>query len=129
MVYIVTLSVDLSDEMYLLKRAQIAHLKANEPSIKVPSKYADFVDIFLSKLAVELSKHTGINNYAIKLMDDQELLYSLIYSLGSMELEMLKTYIENNLTSSFIGSFKFPAETPIFFDKKLDKSLRLYVNY
>ena len=66
----VALSVDLNDEVYPLKRAQIAHLKVNKAFIKVSSKYANFVDVFSSKLAAELSKHTKISNHAIKLVDD-----------------------------------------------------------
>ena len=56
--------------MYHLKKAQIAYLKAAETFSKMSSKYADFVDVFLSKLAIELSKHTKIINHAIKLMND-----------------------------------------------------------
>ena len=50
-------------------------------------------------------------------MDDQQLLYSLIYYLRPIKLKMLKTYIENNLISGFIKSFKFPIKAPIFSDK------------
>ena len=46
-----------------------------------------------------------------------------------MELKILKTYIENNLANSFIKSFNSFARAPIFFDKKPDKSLRLYIDY
>ncbi len=56
--------------MYLSKKAQIAQLKADEAFSKMPSKYADFLDIFSPKLAAEFPKHTGINNHVIKLVDD-----------------------------------------------------------
>ncbi len=56
--------------MYLLKKAQIAHLKANKALTKVPNKYADFADVFLPKLAVEFLKQTRINDHAIELIDD-----------------------------------------------------------
>ncbi len=46
-----------------------------------------------------------------------------------MELETLKAYINNNLTSGFIWPSKSPAGAPILFDKKPDGSLRLYVDY
>ena len=46
-----------------------------------------------------------------------------------MELEILKIYIKNNLANKFIRSSKFLVKTPIFFDKKLDRSLQLYINY
>ena len=56
--------------MHPSKRAQIAHLKADKALIKVPSKYADFADVFFPKLAVELPKHMEINDHAIELVDN-----------------------------------------------------------
>ena len=109
--------------------AQIAHLKANKAFTKVPSKYTDFADIFLSKLAIELLEHTEINNYAIELFNDQQPLYSLIYDLGLIKLEILKVYIKNNLVNGFIRPSKSPAGAFIFFNKKPDSNLRLCVNY
>ena len=53
-VHVAALSVDPGDEVHVLKKAQIAHLKADEAPTKVLSKYADFVDVFLPKLAAEL---------------------------------------------------------------------------
>ena len=70
-----------------------------------------------------------INNHTIKLVDDWQPLYGLVYSLGPMKLETLNAYIKNNLTNGFIRSSKFSVRAPIFFDKKPDKSLRLYVDY
>ncbi len=115
--------------MYPLKRAQIAHLKVDEALTKVPSKYADFADVFLSKLAVELLEYTKINNHTIKLVDDWQPPYGLIYSLGPIELETLKAYIKNNLANGFIKPSKSPTRTLILFDKKPDSSLRLCVDY
>ncbi len=115
--------------MHPSRRAQIAHLKADEAFTKVPSEYANFADIFLPKLAVELLEHTGINNYAIELVDDWQPPYGPIYSFGPVELEILKAYIENNLASGFIRPFKSPARAPILFNKKPDGSLRLCVDY
>ena len=115
--------------MHPSKKAQIEHLKVNKALTNVFNKYADFVDIFSAKLAVEFFKHMRIKDYAIKWMDNQQLLYGLIYSLGPIKLEMLKTYVENNLTNSFIRSFKSFAEVSIFFDKKLDGSQKLCVDY
>ncbi len=52
-----------------------------------------------------------------------------IYSLGPVELKTFKAYIKNNLANSFIKSSKSPAGAPILFEKKSDKSLRLFVDY
>jgi hypothetical protein len=45
-----------------------------------------------------------------------------------MELEVLRTYIDENLASGFIRHSKSPAAAPIFFVKKKDGSLRLVVD-
>ena len=128
-VYIPTPSVDSSDEVYPLRRAQIAYLKADEALSEVPSKYADFADVFSPKLAAELLEYMGINDYTIELVDDHQPPYGPIYSLGPIELEILKAYIENNLVSGFIRPFKSPTGVLILFDKKPDSSLRLCVDY
>ncbi len=56
--------------MHPSKKAQIAHLKENEAPSKVLNEYANFVDVFFPKLAVELLEHIGINNYTIELIND-----------------------------------------------------------
>ena len=56
--------------MHPSRKTQIVHLKANKAPTKVFNKYADFTNVFLSKLAIELLKHTRINNYAIELVDN-----------------------------------------------------------
>ena len=50
-------------------RPQISGLIAKEASTKVPVKYSNFMNIFSPDLASELSKHIGINDYAIKLVN------------------------------------------------------------
>ena len=82
--------------------AQITTLKQDETLIKVLSKYANYANVFLFDLAIKLSKNTGINKYAIELQDGKQLLYGPIYSLGLLELETLKTYIETYLKTGFI---------------------------
>ncbi len=128
-IHIAALSVNLDDKVHPSRRAQIAHLKVDKASTKVPSGHADFADVFSPKLAAELPEHTGINDYAIELVDDQQPSYGPIYSLGPMELETLKAYIKNNLASGFIRRSKSPAGAPILFNKKSDSSLRLCVDY
>ncbi len=109
--------------------AQIVYLKADKAFFKVPSEYADFVDVFSPKLAAKLPEHTGINNHAIEFVNDWQTPYNTISSLGPMELETLKAYIENYLANSFIRLSKSPAGALILFDKKSDGSLRLYMDY
>ena len=70
-----------------------------------------------------------MNEYAIKLEEGKQPHFGPIYSLGPVELETLKTYIEINLANGFIRPFKSPVGAPIFFDQKPDESLRLCVDY
>ncbi len=78
---------------------------------------------------MELPENTGINEHAIELIERKQLPYEPIYALSPVELETLKTYIEIHLKTGFIRPFKPPARASILFDKKLDGSLRLYVDY
>ena len=102
---------------------------ANEAPTSIPTEYSDFADVFSPELASELPEHTEINDHAIELVDDRQPLYEPIYSLGPVELETLKTYIETNLKNGFIRPSKSPAGAPILFDKKPDGSFRLCVDY
>lgn len=52
-------------------KPQITGLIAKKTPIKLFAKYANFGDVFSLNLASKLSKHTKINNYAIKLFDSQ----------------------------------------------------------
>ena len=51
-IYVVAFSIDSGDKVHPSKKAQIAHLKANEAPTKVLSKYADFANVVLPKLAI-----------------------------------------------------------------------------
>ncbi len=107
----------------------MAHLKADEAYSKVSNEYADFTNIFSPKLAAELPEHTGINNHAIELVDNWQLPYGPIISLGPVELETLKAYIENTLANSFIRPSTSPTGALILFDKKPDNNLRFCMDY
>ncbi len=128
-VHVAALNVNLGDEVHPSKRALIAHLKVDEASFEVPSKYVNFPDVFAPKLVVKLLEYTRINDNAIQWVDDRPAPYGPIYSLRFIELETLKTYIKNNLANGFIKSSKSPAGVSILFDKKPDGSLRLYIDY
>ena len=115
--------------IYPAQAAQIAALKQDEILTEVPPEYADYADVFFFDLTMELPENTGINKHAIKLQDDKQPPYGPIYSLEPVELETLRTYIKTHLKTGFIRPFKSPAGAPILFDKKLDGSLQLYVDY
>lgn len=83
--------------------------------MKISTKYSNLLDIFSLDSAAEMLKYTKINDHPINLLEDKKLPYSLVYSLEPVELKTLKTYIEANLASSFIGSFKSSTSILILF--------------
>ena len=115
--------------VYLSRRSWISGLIVEEIPTKVPAEYLAFADVLSPDLTSELLEHIGINDYAIKLVGSQQPSYSPIYSLGPVEMETLKAYIETNLANGFIRPSKLPAGIPILFDQKSDSFLRLYVDY
>lgn len=113
--------------IFLAQDSQIALLITKK--VVIFAKYLDYINVFLKKSAIELFKHFNINKYTINLELSKQLLYGLIYSLRSIELEILKTYIEINLVNSFICLSKFFVKDFIFFVQKLDSNIHLYINY
>ena len=105
-VHVTSLSLN-SMAMHPAREAQIASLVAEE--VKIPTEYSDFSDVFLEEKASILPEATEMNQHAIKLQEGQQPPYGPIYSLGPMELETLKTYIETNLANGFIRPSKSPA--------------------
>ncbi len=78
---------------------------------------------------MELFENTRMNEHAIELMDGNQLPYEHIYAFSPVELETLKIYIKTHLKTGFIQPSKSPAGILILFDKKLDGSLCLSVDY
>ena len=127
MVYIGSLSLKLKMTIHLAKKAQIALLFAKK--VTVTTKYSDFADVFLKKLANVFSEQTKANKHAIKLKQGNQLSYGLIYSPKLVKFKIPKIYIENNLANGFIKTSKLPISSRILFLCKLNNSLYLYINY
>lgn len=102
-----------SINIYLSQEVLIAFIKIEEVIVSIKS--LNFADIFSSDSAAELLEYIGINDHFINLIKGQQPLYGPIYSLGQMKLEILKTYIETNLTNGFIRSAKLLAGVFILF--------------
>lgn len=101
----------------------------NVEKVTIPVKYLDYIKVFFLDSAIELAKHSGFNDHFIGLINDKQQSYCPIYSLKPMQLEKLKTYIENNLANYFIRTLKLPANISIIFIHKKDDNFQLYVNY
>ena len=97
--------------------------------IEVLIEYSNYSGIFSEKNTAELLENSKINEHAIKLEKSKQLLFRSIYSLEPMKLEILKTYIKINLLSGFIYLSKFFAVALILFDKNLNGSYHLCMDY
>ena len=120
MVYMSFLSLGVKVTIHTAWKAQIASLLIKK--VTILAKYANFSDVFLKKSAKILPKNIEINKNAIKLKDDKQPPYRLIYSPGPVELKTLKIYIKINLTNSFIGPLKSLTGGPILFICKPNSS-------
>ena len=80
------------------------------------AEFFDYSNVFLVKSATELLKHMKMNDHIIQLKKGKKPLFGLIYCLGLVGLETLKTYIKIKLANGFITSFKSPTRAFIFFN-------------
>ena len=120
-------SLNLTPGIYSDRVAQIASLLAEK--VRILDEYSDFADVFLGAKVLVLLERNKVNEHIINLENGKQPPYGSIYSLGPVELETLKTWIETHMKTGFIRPSKFPADALIFFDKKPDDSLRLCVDY
>ena len=110
-------------------RAQVGALLFDKAFIKIPADYSNYNNIFSIKNIIELLKNIRINEHTIKLKEGKQSSFRSLYSLRSIKLETLKTYIKTNLTNNFIRLFKFFTRALILFDKKPNRSFRFCINY
>ena len=115
--------------MHSKKQAQVLALLFDKALIEVLTEYSNYSNVFLAENTAEFLENTGMNEYTIKLEEGKQPSFGSIYSLGPVELKILKTYIKTNLANNFIRPFKSPTGALILFDRKPDGSLRLCVDY
>ena len=115
--------------VHVEKQAQVWALIFNEASSEVLMEYSDYSNVFSAENAAKLPEHTRMNEHAIELKKSKQPPFGPIYSLGPMELETLKTYIETNLANGFLWPSISPAGASILLDQKLDGSCHLCVDY
>lgn len=81
---------------------QVGTLSFDKACTKILTKYFNYSNIFLAENIAELQKYIRINNNVIKQAKNKKLLFESIDNLKSIELEIIKTYIQTNLTHNFI---------------------------
>ena len=82
--------------------AQVEAQLFGKAFIIVLAKFFDYSNIFLIENAAKFSEHIKLNKYAIEQKEGKQSLFRLIYSLGLVELKILKPYIKTNLANDLI---------------------------
>ena len=108
------------------KKAQLTLLLVEK--VTVPTEYLDFADVFSEKSINVLQERTRANEHIIEVEEGKQPPYRPIYSLGPVKLEIVKTYIEINLSNNFIRTSKSLAGALILFVRKPNNSLCLCVD-
>ena len=101
-------------------------MKTNLDSL--PSKCGDFADVFEKKNVDHLPEHWPYD-CPIDLQEGTSPPFGPIYGLSKLELEALRTYLDENLEKGFIQSSKSLVGPPILFVKRKDGSLRMCEDY
>jgi hypothetical protein len=94
----------------------------------VPPEYHEFADVFSKTEASKLPPHREYD-HRIPLSDNAMPPFGLLYHLSPAEEEVLRKYIQDNLTKKFIRHSQSPCGAPVLFVKKADGSLCLCVDY
>ena len=94
----------------------------------IPEEYHDFADIFSKSNASVLPPHREFN-LKIELEEGATPPPGRLYSLSPFELNTLREFIDENLSTGFICPTSSSLATPVLFVKKKDSSLRLCVDY
>jgi len=94
----------------------------------VTKEYHEFLPLFSEAVDKALPPHRPYD-HKITLREGFTPPFGPLYSLYKTELQVLKKWLEENLSKGFIHASSSPATSPILFAKKGDRSLRLCVDY
>ena len=94
----------------------------------VPEVYHDFTDVFSKVNVSSLPPHCDFD-LKIELEEGASPPPRRLYSLSPFELDALRKFIDENLSTGFIRPTSSSHTAPVLFVKKKDGSLRLCVDY
>ncbi len=104
-------------------------IKSNLAIVEISKEYQKYKILFEKESDQEtLLKHQSWD-HKIKLIDDKKLTKQFIYSLSTEKLNALWQYLKENMQKKFIKELQSSAEYSILFVLKLNKSLKLCVDY
>uniref|UniRef100_A0A8C5M421 Gypsy retrotransposon integrase-like protein 1 n=1 Tax=Leptobrachium leishanense TaxID=445787 RepID=A0A8C5M421_9ANUR len=96
--------------------------------VQLPTCYQEYKDVF-DEIGVETLPPHRKYDCPIDLLPGAAIPFGRIYPLSTPELEVLKTYIKENLQKGFIRPSTSPAGAGIFFIGKKDGGLRPCVDF
>lgn len=132
------LSLYQLDKLTKLKELEETVPDIAEPSLEetdeecvervLPEVYKDYQDMF-SKAASDILPPHRSYDHKIKLIGDNDLKFSPLYSHLSKELKILKQYLVDNLNKGFIEASQALFGAPVLFVKKPGGGLHFYINF
>jgi len=120
-------------KIFAIQFSSIVQTKSTTISEKIdlssiPEEYHEYTDVFSKSKAETLAPHCPYD-LQIDLEKNSHPPIGTIYSLSKFEQEILKEFIDENLTNGFIHSTSLPYRAPVLFIKKKDRSLQLCVDF
>lgn len=98
------------------------------PKTICPLEYHDLISVFDRTESKTLPPHRT-HDHKIQLKDGAIPPSGPLYGMSRDELEVLRDYLKENLSSGFIRASQSPASSPVMFVKKADGGLRFCVDY
>jgi hypothetical protein len=111
-----------------LANIDIAKASDNSDLSSISLEYHEFTKLFSNIKAKKLLSYYSYN-HTILLESKTTLLFSSIYLISLVELEVLRKYYENKLYIDFLYYSQSSYSALILFIKKLDSILYFYIDY
>jgi hypothetical protein len=121
-------------EVFTISFKDILKEQAKEEAVEINLKlillkeFHEYLNVFLKQAADKLLPYRYANHHIV-IEKDLKLGHVLLYNMSREELDLMKKYIENNLSKGFIKASKAPFASPVLFVYKLGGGLQFYVNY
>lgn len=120
---------DAEQEPPVLRLSDTLHPKLSSTNLEnIPSVYHDFADIFDKGLSDKLAQHCPYD-LKIELEEGSSPTHTQLYHVSDLELDALKTFIDENIRRGFIAPSNSPYAASVLFVKKKSGELRLCVDY
>ena len=93
------------------------------PATVLPGHYKEFLRVFSHEKANKLPLHRPGVDHTIKMQPGTQSLAGPLYGMNKDEFQVLKKYLEENLSKGFIWASSLPAAAPDLFVKKPGEGL------